>query len=275
MSQADPAEAPGPPLHPFLALLAKRLAAGSKPGARHDGAKLALAIEGGGMRGVVSAGMDAALEDLGMLDAFDEIYGSSAGSFNGAYLLSHRARVGATIYYEDVNNRRFIDIRRAVRAPVLDLDFMLDDVAERVKPIDWEGVLDSTIPLYVVAFSLERRRTVLVEYRSHAELKSALKASSSIPWVAGNPVELADGLYWDASFHDGSIPVRIAQACGATHVLAFLTRPSGILRGKPNLMERRLIAPHVRKFGRDLAEIYLSRAESYAESIAEIRNATE
>ena len=41
---------------------------------------VALAVEGGAMRGVVSAGMVSALEALGLVDAFDAVYGSSAGA---------------------------------------------------------------------------------------------------------------------------------------------------------------------------------------------------
>lgn len=40
------------------------------------------------MRGCVGAGMLAALNHLGLRDAFDVIYGSSAGSLMGAYFLS-------------------------------------------------------------------------------------------------------------------------------------------------------------------------------------------
>src|SRR5262245_41066333 len=46
----------------------------------NDGASLALCIEGGAMRGVVSAGMVVGLEQLKMLNCFDAIYGSSAGA---------------------------------------------------------------------------------------------------------------------------------------------------------------------------------------------------
>lgn len=42
----------------------------------------------GGMRGCVGAGMLAALNHLGLRDAFDVVYGSSAGSLMGAYFLS-------------------------------------------------------------------------------------------------------------------------------------------------------------------------------------------
>jgi hypothetical protein len=43
-----------PPDHPVLELLRRRLAEGSVPGRRRDGFKLGLAVEGGGMRGIVT-----------------------------------------------------------------------------------------------------------------------------------------------------------------------------------------------------------------------------
>jgi predicted patatin/cPLA2 family phospholipase len=261
--------------HPVVALIRDRVRAGSKPGARADDARLALAIEGGGLRGVVSAGMDAALEDLQLLDAFDEIYGASAGSFNAAYLLSERARLGATIYYEDVNNRHFVNVRRALRGPILDLDFMLNEVAETVKPIAWDRVVDSLIPLHVVSFSVDDRATVLLPFSDKHGLKLALKASSSIPWVAGQPVEIDGHPYWDASFYDGSIPTALAHARGATHVLSLLTRPTGYLRGRPNPLEKYFIARHVKKYGgAELADLYLARAEQYAVAINSLKEAS-
>lgn len=50
--------------------------------------KVGLAIEGGGMRGCVSAGMMATIYDLGLMDTFDAVYGSSAGSLVGAYAIA-------------------------------------------------------------------------------------------------------------------------------------------------------------------------------------------
>ncbi|RCG21643.1 hypothetical protein DQ392_07950 [Streptomyces reniochalinae] len=46
-------QAPLPLPHPVAAVLAERAAADSRPGARTDGYRVALAIEGGGMRGTV------------------------------------------------------------------------------------------------------------------------------------------------------------------------------------------------------------------------------
>ena len=46
--------------HPVVQAIRRRRDEGSKPGRRTDGRRIALVIEGGGMRGVVSAGMTAA-----------------------------------------------------------------------------------------------------------------------------------------------------------------------------------------------------------------------
>ena len=78
-------DAPAPAAdHPVVAALHRRAAEGSRAGARRDGMKIALAVEGGGMRGCVAAGMAAAISELGLLDSFDAVYGASAGSLIGA-----------------------------------------------------------------------------------------------------------------------------------------------------------------------------------------------
>ena len=53
-----------------------------------DKYKIGLAIEGGGMRGAVSAGAAAAISLLGLSDAFDSVYGSSAGALIAAFFVS-------------------------------------------------------------------------------------------------------------------------------------------------------------------------------------------
>ncbi len=55
----------------MVRVLGARTQAGSLPGERRDGFRVALAIEGGGMRGTISAGMALALDELGLVPAFD------------------------------------------------------------------------------------------------------------------------------------------------------------------------------------------------------------
>jgi len=78
--------------HDVLNLLQKRYRSKSTPASRapDDTAMLALSIEGGGMRGAVSGGMAAAIACLGLSNAFDSVYGSSAGSIIGSYFVSRQ-----------------------------------------------------------------------------------------------------------------------------------------------------------------------------------------
>lgn len=78
--------------HDVLNLMHERYHSHSTPANRsvYDNYTLALAIEGGGMRGAVSGGMAAAIVCLGLSNAFDSIYGSSAGSIIGSYFVSRQ-----------------------------------------------------------------------------------------------------------------------------------------------------------------------------------------
>jgi hypothetical protein len=59
--------------HPVLEAIWERARSGSKPGHRSDNYRIALAIEGGGLRGSVTAGMASAVTHLGLADAFDMV----------------------------------------------------------------------------------------------------------------------------------------------------------------------------------------------------------
>src|SRR3954452_12638536 len=112
-----------PPLYGVL--LAR---AGTRPGVRPDPHVVALVVEGGGMRGAVSAGMCLTLEAAGLMSSFDRVYGCSSGALTGCFAAAGQSSVWATSF-EHCANRAFIDPRRALRGrPVLDLDYLFDHV---------------------------------------------------------------------------------------------------------------------------------------------------
>jgi len=86
--------------HPVIVAVVDRWRSQSKIGNRgvHDQMKIALCIEGGGMRGCVAAGSAAAISFLGLNDAVDVVYGSSVGSMIGCYFVS-RQYSGHRIYH--------------------------------------------------------------------------------------------------------------------------------------------------------------------------------
>ena len=252
-----------PDSHSVVDLLRARVARGSRR-PHGDGASIALAIEGGAMRGVISAGMVSALEELGYIDAFDAVYGSSAGAVNAAYFLAGQARLGTSIYHQDINNRRFIDTRRAlIGQPIVNLAYLLDDVARRRKRLDVERLLGSPTPLHVLATDVDSRSASVFKGFASADLLfGALRSGATMPVVAGGPYAYAGGRYLDASLSE-PIAVPTAEADGHTHVLALLTRTGGV-RPDVSAFDRYFVVPRLRRISADLAVRYLNRAEPYA-----------
>lgn len=216
--------------HPTLRLLRQRIVSKSRPGERTDPFKLGLVVEGGGMRGCVSGGGLQALNDLGLRDVFDACYGSSAGAINSTFFLTEQ-REGVGIYYNHIASEEFIDLRRLLSRrpglpPALNLEFLLEHVMERVQPLDWDAVLRSDIPLKVVASSLNTLGPVLLEnFMDKSDLVSCLRASATVPEVAGGPVNHRGHSLVDAAVFE-PVPFRSAVADGCTHVLVLCTRPA-------------------------------------------------
>lgn len=254
----------------LVAILRARAARGSV--APHgDGARVALAIEGGGMRGVVSAGMVAGLEALGLTGAFDAVYGSSAGAINGAYFLAGQAAFGATIYSEDINNRSFIDLMRPLRGrPIVDLDFLLNDVAVRRKPLHVDRVLASPAPLLALATDVATTgATVLADFADAQALFGALGAGARMPVIAGDPVVYRGRAYLDASLSE-PIPIFSAESAGFTHVLVLLTRPD-TAEHRLSWFDRWYVVPRLTRVSPALADRYATRFGPYRDTIDGLR----
>jgi predicted patatin/cPLA2 family phospholipase len=192
-----------------------------------DPYKVALCIEGGGMRGVVSAGMVAALQELDGARLFDHVYGSSAGALNGAYFLAGQAEEGLPIYFEDLPERRFVCWRRYLRGgPLLHLDDLIDEVMSHVRPLDFEALHRSRPTFHALAYDLVDQRTVaLPDPHDREELFERLRASSRVPVFGGPPVVRGEHAWCDPLLHE-PIPCRTPLALGATHLVVLSTRPT-------------------------------------------------
>jgi predicted patatin/cPLA2 family phospholipase len=255
-------------------ILFERKAGNSLPGRRTDGRKIALVIEGGAMRGVVSAGMVAALENLGLRNSFDLVCGSSAGAIAGAYFIAEQARYGTTIFYDNINNRNFIDLRRLLGAkPVVSLEFLLYTVCVEQKPLRFDRVLNGDLPLHVVAASLNEKKAIMLGgFASQQEMLEALRGSARIPFFAGPPVPFRGDRLLDASVYE-SIPFRsVLASSDVTDVVALLTRPAGDLRSEPNWVDRNVVVPYLKRLSTDVAEHYLQRSCAYRDEFAFIES---
>jgi predicted patatin/cPLA2 family phospholipase len=254
--------------HPVVEAIVQRQNSNSVPGRRKDDFKIALAIEGGAMRGVVSSGMVAGLEHLGLLQTFDVIYGTSAGAINGAYFVAGQAACGTSIYYDDINNAQFMSpLRTLCGDRLVSLEFLFEHVMIKRKPLDWKRVADSEIDLVPVATSLVRSKAILLRgAKSRYELFLRLKASARIPFVAGPPVHVDGEACVDGGLY-ASIPFRQAFDEGCTHVLALLTRPAGAKLGRPSVISRYILSKTLARYNPRLCNAFVDRATQYAREL--------
>src|ERR1051326_8794478 len=128
-------------------LLKERVRRAKQNAEIQDCRKVGLVVEGGAMRGVISCAALMALEDLGMTDVFDEVYGASAGAVNAAYFLAGQAAYATSIYYQKINNARFIG--NFWRGKVIDIDNLFNSVIAGDRPLRIQKVLESRSRLFI------------------------------------------------------------------------------------------------------------------------------
>jgi predicted patatin/cPLA2 family phospholipase len=260
-------------------VLRERQQAGSGPGRRADGLRVALAIEGGGMRGTVTAGMALALHELGLLPAFDAVYGASAGAISGAWLVSSRPE-GLRGWAEPSYAKTLIRWSALLRGrPVVDVRTLIEVVYQTEFPMDFGSVLASDLEYHPLATDATTGASTDLRplIGDPAELRLALRASASLPFLAGPPVRLRDRRFYDAGVAE-SIPFRTPMAQGATHVLvlrsrlplAVAVRADGVPLPRPPRSVRLLARTTLRGESPELRAALLTRGARTAADVASI-----
>jgi len=241
---------PSVPFPSSADVILDRLASGSRPGERTDDFRVALAIEGGGMRGVVSAGMLVALEQLGMTGCIDLVVGTSAGALAGAFFVEGRTVEGSVLFYTELHEEPFLDRSRLLkREAALDLDYLVDE-ASVARGLDFTAVSANPIPLYATVSPVDPDNPTRHFHvgGSAARVASILKATASLPVLAGAPKIVDGDAYLDGGLHE-QIPWRTAAALGATHILVLPSRPVSADKELDSLsfIERISVIPVVKK----------------------------
>ena len=221
-------------------LLRDRARQESTPGHRGDSARLALVVEGGSSRGVYSAGMAGAIEQLGFLSLFDAVYGSSAGALNGAWLLCGRAESTMHAWWDRSIMGAVINPRRALRRrAVVDTRFLVHTVYTEIMPMGFTEILEHPVEFHPIATDALTGRPADLHAHIHDQpsLQAALRATTAMPFLAGEPIEISGRRYIDAGVSE-PVPVGTALAQGATHIVALRTRRTDEIISPPSRGER-------------------------------------
>ena len=226
-------------------------------------ARIALVVEGGGMRGAVSGGMALALDELGLRDAFDAAYGSSAGTLNAMWLVSGRVREGIPTWVDPRLVHELINPRRLLRGgPLVDIATLVEQRYEQLAPGLFQDVLSASTELHPLATVVETAESVDLheEIRDEHTLRLALRATATLPLLAGPPVAVDGRRLIDAGV-SAAIPFRAALEDGATHVLVLRSRRHGERVTPPGRLSGVLTGRALRRLSPAVERAFLTRAD--------------
>lgn len=220
-----------------------------------------LILEGGGMRGVYTAGVLDYMMDQRI--KIPSIYAVSAGACHGtSYASGQRGRPVRTVL-EYVNDPRYASFRNLVfSGNLFGRRFVYQDIPDRLIPFDYDAYRRSGVTFRCVVTNCE---TGEAEYPIARELKEDMPlvlASSSLP-LFSRMVQWQGGRYLDGGIAD-SIPLARAIADGCTKNVVVLTQHRGYVK-KPTQMMR-LMRVRYRRYPRMLQAL-ARRHERYQEAL--------
>jgi predicted patatin/cPLA2 family phospholipase len=193
--------------------------------------KVALVLEGGGLRGQFTAGvLDVFLEQG--LTGFDVAYGVSAGAINAAdFKAGQNGRMMRdTLAYRD--DKRFMSLYSlATTGDLTGVDFVYDEVQNRLDPFDSDAFMANPMRMVAVVSDVTFGTPDYLEVAELPEDIDKVRASASLP-VVSKIVDLDGHRYLDGGTTD-SVPVERAMADGATRLVVVLTRDRGYVKEGP------------------------------------------
>ena len=230
----------------------------------------AIIVEGGGLRGAFAAGvLDAFMADNDV--NFDLHLGTSAGAILLSSYLAKQPMRSITILKDPRTKsafKRFSDFLKG--GNFLDLD-LLFEIGEEIQPLDIEQIFSNPKKEFYATLSNVDSGQLEVNKPTQKDLKHVIMATSALPLVVRNPIEI-DG----KRFLDGGItmpiPLQTAIDLGATEILVIRSRPLGYRNdGKSSKLMSRLL----KRSMPELSKALLRRADVYNNTVDLIENPPE
>lgn len=219
----------------------------------------ALVLEGGGTRGVFTAGvLDYLLEKQVKLPY---VIGVSAGACNAIdYVSEQIGRTKDCTIIQD-KNKRFIGTKDALKKGYLfDMDRLFDEYPNRLFPFDFDTYFASDIQCEVVVTNcLTGEAMYLSEKQDKERLLTICRASSSIPLIS--PVVDVDGIPCVDGGVADSVPLIHSMKLGHQKNVVVLTRNKGYRKKAPG-KSRLLYTAALKKYP-NLLNALLNRYRNY------------
>lgn len=186
--------------------------------------KTGLVLEGGGMRGLYTAGILDVFIEHGI--HFDGVIGVSAGAIHGSAFLAGQA--GRTIrYYKDyIKDPRFMSFRNLIKTgDYVGEELCYHEIPEKLDIYDYDAFNNSCTDFYATCTNLETGKAEYLHVTDMLKQIDYVRASASLPYFS-KPVEIHGNLYLDGGCSD-SVPLEAFQNMGYDRNIVILTREKG------------------------------------------------
>lgn len=225
--------------------------------------KTGVVFEGGGMRGLFTAGVIDAMLDHHFEP--DVICGTSAGVTFGVNLKSKQR--GRVLRYNTrfAGDVRYISLRSFLRTgDMVNREFAYDLLPRELDPFDNFTYMQTPTEFWA---TLTNVRTGQAEYHkitdSWAQM-DAIRASASLPFISRKVSYLGEE-YLDGGLVD-NIPLGKCMELGCDRIIVVLTRPAGYVRNEHLTLLSRILYPRDKALQAAIAR----RNSSYMERLEEI-----
>lgn len=187
--------------------------------------KKGLVLEGGGMRGLFTAGFLDVLIENGI--QFDGMFGISAGVLFGCNYKSRQAGRSLRYNLQYKDDARYMSIRSLITTgDYVNVDFAYNIMPRQLDPFDEVAFANNPMKFYVGCTDIVTGKPV---YKRIDDMDDRgydwFRASAAMPLMA-KPVEIEGHIMLDGGIVD-SIPLKYAQSIGYEKNLVVLTQPKG------------------------------------------------
>ena len=225
--------------------------------------KKGLVLEGGGIRGIYTAGVLDVFLDEGI--EFDGVIGVSAGVIHGCSYLSKQRGRSVRYMTKYCMDPRFMSLKSWLKTgDIVGADFCYHEIPDRLDPFDHDAYEQRTAKFYATVTNLETGKAEHIELSELREGIEWVRASASLPYFS-RPVEINSVKYLDGGCAD-SVPVQAFRDMGYGRNVVILTKEAGY-RKKP---EASLMTKLKYRKYPEFAKALLTRAEDYNRCMDEI-----
>lgn len=189
-----------------------------------------LVLEGGGMKGMYTAGVLDFFLDKGL--EFSSVYGVSAGACHMCSYLSKQKGRSLDVGLDYLDNKKYFSLESLLTTgDLFNVKTSYHLIPEYLNPYDYTSFDKYEGKAYAVVTNIITGKPEYLRIRDMHKDIEAVRASASLPLVSRN-VKIGKGLYLDGGISD-AIPIQKSIMSGNRKNVVILTKEEGYLR-KPS-----------------------------------------